>query len=153
MKYLAMFRSLDSSNHVRTSEATEKYNCIAWAAGHTDEVWWPIYYPTAPYTWPLGQQDNEDLDTFIAGFETIGYERCESPDFEEGYIKVAIYTDLVLGLPTHMARQLNDHSAWTSKLGDLEDISHSSLDALEGGKGFGYGRATAILKRASNPSE
>ena len=147
MRYLSEFKSLNGENHHKTSEATNRYNCIAWAAGRTDEVWWPIFYPTAPYTWPLGLQDNEDLDTFIAGFEEIGYEVCDSPDFEEGYIKVAIYTGLVLGEPTHMARQLDDHSDWTSKLGNLEDISHPSLEALEGGMGYGYGKATAFLKR------
>lgn len=152
MQYLAEFKSLNSANHTKTSEATKEYNCIAYAADRLDQIWWPIYYSTAPYSWPLGQQDDEDLDTFIAGFEAIGYELCESADFEEGYVKVAIYIDLVLGMPSHMARQLDDHSAWTSKLGDLEDISHYSLNALEGGKGFGYGKATTFMRRNINNS-
>jgi hypothetical protein len=46
-----------------------------------------------------------------------------------------------------MTRQLDDHSAWTSKLGDLEDISHYTLNALEGGKGYGYGKATTFMRR------
>lgn len=147
MRYLEEFKNLNHSNHRKTSDETSEYNCIAWAAGRNDEVWWPIFYPTAPYNWPLGLQDDEDLDTFIKGFEFLGYEICETPDFENGFIKVAIYTDLILGLPTHMARQLDDHSGWTSKLGKLEDISHSSLAALEGGKGRGYGNATTFMKR------
>jgi hypothetical protein len=72
MQYLAEFKSLNSANHIKTSEASKEYNCIAYAAGRLDQIWWPIYYPTAPYSWPLGQQDDEDLDTFIAVLRPSG---------------------------------------------------------------------------------
>lgn len=52
------------------------------------------------------------------------------------------------GEPTHAARQLPS-GAWTSKLGEWEDIEHDTLEALEGseGRGEAYGRVALILKR------
>jgi hypothetical protein len=44
---------------------------------------------------------------------------------------------------THAARQLPS-GAWTSKLGDWEDIEHNALSGLE--SSF-YGRVSIILKR------
>ena len=55
--------------------------------------------------------------------------------------KVAIYA--IGGRTKHMARQLPS-GAWTSKLGDLEDIEHESLSALEGSD---YGNVAMIMAR------
>jgi len=55
--------------------------------------------------------------------------------------KIAIYTDRAK--PTHAARQLADGSR-TSKLGQAGDISHQTLDALEGGL---YGSVAQIMSR------
>lgn len=65
-----------------------------------------------------------------------------SLELDDGYEKVALYVDNA-GIPTHMARQL-PNGEWTSKLGQLEDISHNDLDALEGTQ---YGRLYCILAR------
>jgi hypothetical protein len=48
-----------------------------------------------------------------------------------------------LGTPTHMARQLTS-GRWTSKLGELEDIEHLTLEQLSGSD---YGQAVQFLKR------
>ena len=53
-----------------------------------------------------------------------------------------IYAD-DMGEPTHAARQLSD-GQWTSNLGDWEDISHASIEALEGAI---YGKVVAFLER------
>jgi hypothetical protein len=65
---------------------------------------------------------------------------------EAGFEKIAIYVDGD-GVPTHAARQLSD-GAWTSKLGEWEDIRHLTLEAMEDdGLGLGYGKVSLILKR------
>ncbi len=58
-----------------------------------------------------------------------------------GFEKVALFVDAA-GMPTHAARQVNS-GAWTSKLGNSEDIEHE-LRALEGDI---YGTVRLILKR------
>jgi hypothetical protein len=49
-------------------------------------------------------------------------------------------------VPKHAARSL-PNGAWTSKLGDDEDIEHSTLAVLEGRE---YGRAKVFLKRPNS---
>lgn len=56
--------------------------------------------------------------------------------------KVAIYADQ-RGIPTHMARQL-ENGMWTSKCGELEDIEHETLEALQG---FLYGSPIQFLSK------
>ena len=138
------YPNLRSSVYLLTSPKTPNYNCVAWAAGETNRPWCPIPYDTAPYYWPLGEQDDESLEVFIECFKSLGYEICDDENFEEGFEKVAIYIDEE-GLHSHMARQLVDKQQWTSKCGDLEDISHPHLAALEGNPG--YGKVSCILKR------
>ena len=120
MNLLQVFPNLNLEGHRVTSPATEKYNCISWAAGVHDDWWWPD--SDNDHYWPAGIQREVTLDAFIAAFATLGYFRCDSPELEVGFEKVAIYCiDLV---PKHMARQLLD-GRWTSKLGRFLDIEHS----------------------------
>ena len=60
---------------------------------------------------------------------------------------MALYGDAG-GAPTHVARQLPS-GAWTSKLGDWEDIEHQTLASLEERPGAApaYGKVARILKR------
>jgi len=139
------YQSLRSSDYSVTSPRTPNYNCVAWAAGEDRRPWWPIPYDTAPYYWPLGEQEDESLDVFIECFQSLGYEVCDDENFEPGFEKVAIYVD-ENGMPSHMARQLAS-GIWTSKCGDLEDISHQTLSALEGDRSYGYGTVVCIMKR------
>jgi hypothetical protein len=137
------FQSLKKSSYCVTSKITPTYNCVAWAAGETDRSWWPIPYPSAPYYWPESDKD-ELLADFISGFGTLGYVSCDIGNLEEGYEKIAIYTNED-GEISHMARQLNT-GLWTSKCGDLEDIQHN-LEDLEGEYGYGYGKVCHFMKR------
>ncbi|MEH2465522.1 DUF7689 domain-containing protein [Nostoc sp.] len=72
----------------------------------------------------------------------LGYEVCQSDVLEEGFQKIAIYTDSNK-VPTHIARQLPT-GKWTSKLGSLEDIEHNNLQGLTGNPA--YGELTYIIK-------
>ena len=61
-------------------------------------------------------------------------------DLEEGVEKIAIY--ILNGKPEHAAKQLPD-GRWSSKLGDLDDITHT-LNGLSGNR---YGQAQVFLSR------
>lgn len=139
----ALFPNLRYTGYSIESERTTDYNCIAWAAGLTDDWWWP---EDGSY-WPLDPKI-ESVQSFVDAFNTLGYVACDDPNLEPGFEKVAIYTNTD-GAPTHMARQLGS-GKWTSKCGKLEDIIHA-LEGLEG-PFPAYGRVTQILRRPT-PSE
>ena len=125
-----------------TSCKDGRYNCIAWAANDSRRFWWPLPQHTSRY-WPPGVPRSETVESFLAAFESIGYSRCRSSEFESGFVKVALYLD-TSGKPTHMARQLGD-GTWTSKLGPDVDICHETLAGVEG---YHYGSAAIYMKRA-----
>lgn len=139
------FPRLTRDQYRVTSKQTPDYNCINYAAGHQDAWWWPD--PVEGVAWPDGLPVEETLEAFIELYASIGYSVCDGSDLEEGYEKVAIYTDTD-NCPTHAARQL-ESGAWTSKLGEWEDIEHKTLTALEAGEGgcTGYGKVSKIMKR------
>jgi len=109
-------------NIIKTSEKTTQYNCIAWAAGDTNNWWWPKINPKGKSYWPEGVPNEETLNAFIQAYRQLGYTECSDSLLENGYDKIAIYCDYA-GKPTHAARQLPD-GQWTSKLGPDIDVSH-----------------------------
>lgn len=136
-----IFPLLGSASYKITSPDDVRYNCIAWAAGPSEirRRWWPA--PSPFYHGPIEPRE-ETVDGFVKAFAILGYEPCDKPNLEPGYEKLAIYAD-ENGLPTHMARQLPS-GQWTSKLGELEDIQHATLEQLDG---HSYGRAVQYLIR------
>ena len=135
-----VFPNLNSGNYTKTSPPDRDYNCIAWAAGDgPDErrIWWPDEYSY----WPSGVPRELNAERFIQAFETLGYSECTNGVLEPEYEKVALYVKD--SVPTHMARQLED-GTWTSKLGNGDDITHTSLHALEDSI---YGEVHRYLKR------
>lgn len=135
----AAFPHLNGLNAHITSERTPTYNCVAWAAGVTSVPWWPI--EGAGYYWPPTVAREPSVGAFVAAFISIGYEPCDGTDHQQGYERIAIYAKN--GMPTHVARQLQS-GAWTSKLGDREDISHLSPGLLDGDL---YGIVVAVMRR------
>jgi hypothetical protein len=131
------FPYLDADGYVETSPADTRYNCIAWAAGRTDQWWWP----EDEGDWPTGSPRERTLEGFTLAFGTLGYVPCTDGSPEPGYEKVVIYA--LDGLPTHAARQLGD-GRWTSKLGPQIDIAHTTPRGVEGPV---YGVATVFLRR------
>jgi hypothetical protein len=118
------------------SEPSDRYNCVAWAAG--DNVRWWSNLPG--YHWSTTSRSLL-VESLVAVFEGIGYEVCHNTSVEVGYDKVALYARA--GMWKHAARQLPT-GAWTSKLGDGEDIEHSTPDALAGSQ---YGVVHCIMRR------
>ncbi len=134
----SLFPNLKQAGYAITSEEDADYNCIAWAAGDSRQ-WWE---PSPGLYWPPGATKEYTLAAYMQAFEIHGYVPCDNPEFEPGYEKIAIYVDDA-GAPSHAARQTTS-GKWTSKIGELEDIEHSSLSDLEG---EAYGRVAQIMKR------
>ena len=134
------FPNLTPQNHALASPASEDYNCIAFAAGDQDHWWWPDLSGLSH--WPPTAEREETIAAFQQAFASIGYEVCANPDLEAGFEKIALYG--IGGVPTHAARQLPD-GRWASKLGELEDIEHESLNVLAGPL---YGAVAAVFRRA-----
>ena len=128
-----------------TSEASSKYNCIAWAYKYTDR--WMQYgesynLDSVVYWWPEGVKNSPYIEAYVEAFKLIGYETCEHWQHEEDYEKIALYMDEEQKC-THAAREkLN--GKWTSKLGRSNDISHNNPYSLEG---IYYGKVASIMKR------
>ena len=123
-----------------TSDPSYDYNCAAWALSRTDQQVWP--WPDFPYVWPPGAPMEETLDAFKVAYELEGFQECADDSLEENIERIVIYVDAD-GVPTHVARQLLD-GRWTSKLGDLRDIDHASLEVIAGGL---YGHPQLFMRR------
>lgn len=137
------------------SEATNRYNCIAFAADSTSHFWWP---PVAPeyrsgrYYWPPTAPSYESIDAFAAMFAGLGYTECQSGSFEVGIEKIALYA--LDGEPTHAARQCLRTGQWVSKLGQNVDITHERADSLEDatcGNDAIYGEVVRYMRRPLAP--
>lgn len=124
--------------HYRVTSQPDKFNnCIAYAAGVTNE-WWEH---TPGYKWPAFR--SEKIASLVALFAGRGYQACASDALESGYEKVALYE--LAGEWTHAAKQLPT-GKWTSKLGPDEDIEHDTPDCLCG-TGGAYGSIHCIMRR------
>jgi hypothetical protein len=78
----------------------------------------------------------------VSVFECLGYEICAGEHVEDGYDKVALYVDQQ-GFWTHAAKQESD-GIWSSKLGEYEDIRHSTPHAVSGPA---YGQVMHYMRR------
>lgn len=134
--------SLTTGNHTTTSPATTRYNCVAFSI-HDDLV---SLWPDDDNRWPETVPRQETIRAFELFFLQLKFIRVslDNTHYEDGYEKVALYADQ--GVPQHVARQIGD-GRWKSKLGELADIEHRDLAALEGGQ---YGYVVAIFRRKFN---
>lgn len=148
------FPDIDISNHKKTSEYDPSYNCIAYAADDDKHWWWPlrkIYHGKEKewvdqhrelgkiVYWPEVTEEDVTLESFIEAFGTRGYTTCADGNLEQDFEKIVIYLNEKKE-PTHAAKQLED-GKWSSKIGENEDICHTTPDVLNGelyGKPFQY---------------
>lgn len=133
----AKFPKLQNDTYKVTSQRTYGYNCIGWAAGDSENWWWP----SPDDYWPDDVPRVNTIENFILAFQTLGYEICDNGNFESQYEKVALYA--VANVPQHMAKQLAS-GAWVSKLGPQWDIQHSSADSVENSE---YGQVVLYMRR------
>lgn len=134
-----LFPNLLLDGYEVTSEASTNYNCIAWAGDDNSKRWDPDPIYKSAY-WPAGVPREQTINAFVEVFTRLGYKETNVETLEAGYEKVAIYARL--NIPQHVARQL-DNGKWTSKIGDLEDITHT----MNGLQSADYGSMIKILKR------
>ena len=133
-------------NYTQESSKDRRYNCIAWASDINTLRFWPN---VRGYRWPDGIPKDETPEAFIQFFARQGYEVCLTPDTEDRFDKIAIYTDSSGVI--HAAKQ-RPSGHWASKLGENEDIEHHSLQSIEGGTGqWNYGRASIFMRRRRAP--
>ena len=135
----SIFPDLKIRGYRITSPATPVYNCFAWAANDIAKWWQPVRL--RGYYWPTDVSLDLTLQNLIAVYQGVGYVMCDNSELEPGFDKVAIYVDGT-GTPTHAARQLPS-GAWTSKLGELEDVERFTLASLE----RVYGKVVQFLRR------
>lgn len=82
------------------------------------------------------------IDTMVRFYQNEGFALCGTDTLpEDGFEKVVLYSSG--GLFKHAALQLED-GTWTSKLGEHEDISHTTAEFLLGGE---YECIVHVLKR------
>lgn len=149
-----IFENLKDGEFKLTSPFDSKYNCIAYAADDNSKWWWAVETAMVgnDVFWFNNIPSQATLENFILAFGKLGYQSCENAELEKGFEKVAIYVSTKdeihapKGSLTHMARQL-PNGKWTSKLGNDVDISHDTLQCLEGRV---YGIVKQILKRPKN---
>lgn len=132
------FPSLTGTNYEETSPESRAYNCIAWAAQENDRWWSDVN----GYFWPETATRGNGIQSLIEAFESRGFTLCEDGSLQEDFEKVALYED-ESGNWLHASRQLPG-GAWTSKLGEWEDIQHAMPEHLEGDA---YGRVAYYMKR------
>jgi hypothetical protein len=118
------------------------YNCIAWAVAADVENWWWPPGGNGSYWPPELSSRDVSVATFTEMFISKGFEECQDDNYEEGYEKIALYTNG--GIPTHAARQLPS-GQWTHKIGQNVDIE-TSLKGVQDSK-TGYGRATKFFRK------
>jgi hypothetical protein len=141
----ARFPKLGGGNYKRASQATARYNCLAFACGD-DRRWWEPR-PGGRFYWPPDAQRDTSLAAVTRIFTADGYSETEDRNIESGYLKAAIYVELE-DLDTYSHVALSDGLVWKSKLGKGQDIEHASLDLLEGNQKDEYGIVAAILRKA-----
>jgi hypothetical protein len=136
----AAFPNLNANNYQITSDPLPIYNCVAYASGITTHR---IDFYRNKITGEIEGDQSSNL--YVQHFTELGFEVCENPDYENHFEKIALYEDRK-GNFTHVALQVNENK-WTSKLGYLEDISHTSLEALEGQGNECYGKHCVYMKK------
>lgn len=141
---VGLFPGLSKSGFTRISPATQEYNCIAWAMGETHR-WWEASNLDG-YYWPDNIRDDGSVKSIVSLFRLEGYRRCKDAELEDGYEKVSIWGKNKEF--THVARQLPD-GTWTSKIGQLADMSHPSPECL---CGVEYGAVKVVMRRKVNDS-
>jgi hypothetical protein len=137
---------LHLGNYRITSPPDRFYNCIAWAAGRSDQWWDPVQPdvedPDKRYYWPAGFPRDDKVATLIMVYALVGFIACGTDGSrEKGVEKIAIFAHG--NFYEHAALQL-ENGRWTSKIGLGEDIEH---DAPENLVGPCYGQIATFLKR------
>ena len=131
------FPNLRSQGFTVAEPPSDRYNCIAYAAGDNNR-WWEY---TRRHYWPSYATRSARIESLQEVFAGLGFEECDDGSIEPGYQKVALYEDD--GEYQHASIQMPS-GAWRSKMGEGPVIEHFSPDSLSGGP---YGNPTVFMRR------
>ncbi len=120
---------------------SNRYNCIAYAAGDTSE-WWDIV--EGDYYWPHFATRSDRIESLIEVFAGLGFQQCQDSSLESGYEKVALYEEQ--GVWKHAALQ-TPTGRWRSKMGQGPVIEHLSPESLCDGI---YGNPAVLMRRSTS---
>src|SRR6266436_2853677 len=119
---------LRGTNWRIASRPRKRYNCIAWAVGDTLQRW----DLGKGNHWPQGVPQRYNFGCLVRAYIAAGFSVCTTT---EGRVFDAAYETVVLfeksGLWEHAAKLLKN-GMWSSKLGDCEDIEHSTPESVGG---------------------
>ena len=132
------FPKLSSEGFEIIEQASERYNCIAYAVGDTGS-WWD---DNEKHYWPAHATRSNSIESLKEMFAGLGFEQCHDSRIEDGYQKVALYEEQSVW--KHAAVQM-PNGRWRSKMGQGPVIEHLSPESLSGGP---YGNATIYIRRA-----
>ncbi len=138
VQLVGYFPQLASEEFTIVGPHTERYNCIAFAAGDTNIRWDDdddLGY------WPESATRSSSIDSLKEVFAAIGFEQCDGSGVEPGFEKVVLYEQQ--GQWTHAAKQTLN-GTWRSKMGDGPVIEHLNPESLAGGP---YGNPTIYMRR------
>ena len=81
------FPRLSGETFEIVAQPSDQYNCIAYAAGVTNE-WWS--HVENRY-WPDHASRSDGIESLIDVFASLGFEQCQGSSLESDYEKVALY--------------------------------------------------------------
>ena len=141
--FINEFPNLYGEGFEVVARPSERYNCIAYAAGDVTEWWWPdgINY------WPSWATLDTKMESLVEALAGLGYEQCNDSTSEDGYEKVALYE--VQGEFQHAAIQM-PNGRWRSKMGQGPVIEHRNPESLSGGM---YGNPMTYMRKALNVTQ
>jgi hypothetical protein len=134
----AAFPSLNRRNCKRKSPDDFSYNCLAFALGDKTNWWEPP--GEFGFYWPPGFPGDLSVETVTAIIRLHGFIVELEPKAVPRAEAVAIYAKGEEWL--HFAKFTD--GVWASKMGEDHDITHASLELLEGDL---YGKVVKILSR------
>lgn len=139
---ITAFPKLSSEEFEIVERASERYNCIAYAAGDTSK-WWDH---NRNHYWPAHAARSSSIESLKEVFVGLGFEQCHDSRAEEGYQKVALYEKQ--GVWKHAAIQ-TPSGRWRSKMGKGPVIEHRSPESLSDGQ---YGNVSFYMRRVVSMS-
>ena len=135
------FPGLSGESFGIVAPTSNRYNCIAYAAGDVSR-WWDIVDEVC--YWPDYASQSDSMESLIEVFSGLGYRECPDSSLASGFEKVALFEEH--GAWTHAAFQ-TPTGRWRSKMGQGPLIEHFSPESLSGGM---YGSPTVIMRRPAN---
>ncbi|MXZ23564.1 MAG: hypothetical protein F4Y80_01640 [Caldilineaceae bacterium SB0665_bin_21] len=123
-----LFPKLATQGFKIVEPPSDRYNCIAFAAGDTG-AWWSIH---SPDYWRAHATRSNRIANLVEVFAGLDFERCRNSRTEPDFGKVALYEQLRAW--THAAVQ-TPQGTWLSNIGAGSVIEHDNPEALTGGVG------------------